>query len=54
MVSAEMSAVKREIEVRYKLPGGVRDLFHVYLNIFEFHFLRLLLNRTNKFCFFHT
>ena len=30
----------------------VRDLFHVYLNRFEFHFLRLHINKTNKFCFF--
>ena len=30
----------------------IRDLFHVYLNRFEFHFLRLHINKTNKFCFF--
>ena len=27
------------------------DLFHIYLNIFEFHFLRLHINKTYKFCF---
>ena len=26
----------------------VRDLFHVYLNRFEFHCLRLHINKTNK------
>ena len=31
---------------------NLRDLFHVYLNIFEFHFLRLHINKTNKYCFF--
>ena len=31
---------------------GVQDMFHVYLNKFEFHFLRLHINKTNKFCFF--
>ena len=30
----------------------IRDLFHVYLNKFEFHFLRLHINKTNKYCFF--
>ena len=30
----------------------IRDLFHVYLNKFEFRFLRLHINKTNKFCFF--
>ena len=30
----------------------VRDVFHVYLNKFEFHFLRVHINKTNKFCFF--
>ena len=30
---------------------GVGDLFHVYLNRFEFHFLRLHINKTNNFCF---
>ena len=30
----------------------IRDLFHVYLSIFEFHFLRLHINESNKFCFF--
>ena len=32
--------------------GYVRDLFHVYLNKFEFHFLRLHINKANKFWFF--
>ena len=27
-------------------------MFHVYLNKFEFLFLRLHINETNKFCFF--
>ena len=27
----------------------VRDMFHVYLNKFEFHFLRLHIIKTNKF-----
>ena len=30
----------------------IRDLFHVYLNRFEFHFLRLHIIKTNKLCFF--
>ena len=30
----------------------LQDLFHVYLNKFEFHFLRLHINKTNKFCFY--
>ena len=30
----------------------IPDLFHVYLNIFQFHFLRLDINKTNKCCFF--
>ena len=30
----------------------IRDMFHVYLNKFEFHFLRLHINKTNTFCFF--
>ena len=29
----------------------IRDLFHVYLNRCEFHFLRLHINKTNLFCF---
>ena len=29
----------------------IRDMFHVYLNGFEFHFLRLHMNKTNSFCF---
>ena len=29
----------------------VRDLLHVYLNRCEFHFLRLHINKPNKFCF---
>ena len=29
-----------------------RTLFHVYLNRFEFHFFRLHVIKTNKFCFF--
>ena len=29
----------------------IRDLFHVYLNKFEFHFLRLHINKTSQFCF---
>ena len=29
----------------------IQDLFHVYLNKFEFHFLRLPRNETNRFCF---
>ena len=33
------------------MNGRVRDLFHVYLNKFEFQFLRLHMNRTRKFCF---
>ena len=34
------------------LGGNVRDLFHVYLNKFEFQFLQLHINKTNTFCFF--
>ena len=30
---------------------GIRDLFHVYLNKFEFHFLHLHIYKTNKICF---
>ena len=30
----------------------IRDKFHVYLNSFEFHFLRLHMIKTNKFGFF--
>ena len=29
----------------------IRDLFHVYLNEFEFHFSRLHVNKINNFCF---
>ena len=32
--------------------ASLRDLFHVYLNNFEFHFLRLHINKTNTCCFF--
>ena len=35
-----------------RLAQIIRDLFHVYLNKFEFQFLRLHLNNTNTFCFF--
>ena len=31
---------------------GIRDMFHVYLNRFEFHFLWLHIIKTSKFCFF--
>ena len=31
---------------------NIRDLFNVYLNRFEFHFLWLHINKTNKFCLF--
>ena len=31
--------------------GSIRDMFHVYLDRFEFHFLRLHINKTNEFCF---
>ena len=34
------------------LGGKVRDLFHVYLHKFEFHFLQFHINKTNTFCFF--
>ena len=45
--------VLSEIKHRYKLEFlKIRDLFHVYLNKFEFHFLRLHINKTNKYCFF--
>ena len=30
----------------------IRDLFHVCLNRFEFHFLRLHIIKTSKFCYF--
>ena len=29
----------------------IQDLFHVYLNKCEFHFLRLHVNKKNNFCF---
>ena len=29
-----------------------RDLFQVYFNICEFHFVQLHINKTNSFCFF--
>ena len=41
----------------YKIPYdsenilSIRDLFHIYLNKFEFHLLRLHINKTNKFAF---
>ena len=35
-----------------KFCSLLRDLFHVYLNKFEFHFLLLHINNINKFCFF--
>ena len=31
--------------------SDIRDLFHVYLNKFEFHFLQLHINKTSQFCF---
>ena len=34
------------------INDDIRDLFHAYFNRFEFHFLRLHINETNKFCFF--
>ena len=37
-----------EVTIRAK----IRDMFHVYLNRFEFHFLRLHIIKTNKLCFF--
>ena len=30
----------------------IRDMFHVYLNKFEFQFLMLHINKTKKICFF--
>ena len=33
------------------LKDCLRDLFHVCLNKFEFHFLRLHINKTNLLCF---
>ena len=35
-----------------RLYGLIRDLFIVYLNRFEYHFLRFHINKTNTFCFF--
>ena len=35
-----------------RLAQILRDLFHVYLNKFEFQFLRLHINNTIPFCFF--
>ena len=29
----------------------IQDLFHAYLNKWEFQFLRLYINKTNTFCF---
>ena len=40
------------INGQISLMAQLRDLFHVYLNKFEFHFLRLHINNTNTFCFF--
>ena len=34
------------------LSAHLRDMFHVYLNRFEFHFMRLHMIKTNKCCFF--
>ena len=34
------------------LAQGIRDMFHIYLNRFEFHFLWLHIIKTNKFGFF--
>ena len=33
-------------------PMDIRDMFHVYLNRFKFHFLLLHIIKTNKLCFF--
>ena len=35
-----------------RLAQIIGDLFHVYLNKFEFQFLRLHINNTITFCFF--
>ena len=39
------------ISVAYGM--AIRDLFHVYLNRFEFHFLRLHVIKTKKILLFH-
>ena len=50
--SYNFSAQFIKIISHYKKIGyniNARDLFHVYLNRFEFHFLRLHINETNIF-----
>ena len=39
------------MESYYLSTAGIRDVFHVYLNRFEFLVLRLHIIKTNKFCF---
>ena len=52
--SSKFSVLKTKTIYKIKILSekGIRDMFHVYLNKFEFHFLRLLINKTNTFCFF--
>ena len=46
-----MTIVIKFVSCESHVQDNIRDLFHVYLNKFEFHFLRLHKIKTNKFCF---
>ena len=37
--------------VAYMKHVEIQEMFHVYLNKFEFQFLRLLINKTHNCCF---
>ena len=42
----------RTLNISTVVSHFIRDMFHVYLNRFEFHVLRLHINKTNKLCIF--
>ena len=46
-----LTKVELTLLYSWALVFQIRDMFHVYLNRFEFHFLRLHINKT-KFYFF--
>ena len=61
LIPASIHPCKTASSLRHKHPRlqrrslskiHLRDMFHVYLNRFEFHFLRLHIIKTNKFCLF--
>ena len=45
-------SIRVSTDQRFECQLDIRDMFNVYLNKFEFRFLRLHVNKTNKFCFF--